>query len=186
VVRGLPVTRRVGRRSVGSFGRKSIEKIVSDTERMENTPTHICANTAIVIWPSTESRRTSSFRNFLSFNHYFSKYFELVHSKCVYGNFNHRYKFFLFTSMPFWVWAILRRWFACSPTAYQVVCEVESLRNTGLMWHVRITENDWKQTFMYHYISIRKQHSGTLKIWKPWAGFLQKMYSRFVLRILRV
>jgi hypothetical protein len=67
--------------------------------------------------------------------------------------------FFLFISMPFWVWAILRRWFACSPTAYQVVCEVESLRNTGLIRHVRITENDWKQIFTYHYISIRKQHT---------------------------
>jgi hypothetical protein len=35
-------------RFAGSFGRKSIEKIVPDTERMKNTPTHICAKTALL------------------------------------------------------------------------------------------------------------------------------------------
>jgi hypothetical protein len=54
--------------SVGSFGRKNIAKIVSDTERIKNTATHVCAKTAFVGWPSTESRQISSFHNFLPFN----------------------------------------------------------------------------------------------------------------------
>jgi hypothetical protein len=32
----------------GGFGRKGIEKIVSDTERMKNTPMYVCAKTAFV------------------------------------------------------------------------------------------------------------------------------------------
>jgi hypothetical protein len=67
--------------SAGSFGRKSIEKIVKDTERMKNTPIHVCAKTAFIGWPSTESRRISSFHNFLSCNHYFRKYLKLVYRK---------------------------------------------------------------------------------------------------------
>jgi hypothetical protein len=31
--------------------------------------------------------------------------------------------FLLFTYMHFWVWRILLRWFACAPTAYQVVSD---------------------------------------------------------------
>jgi hypothetical protein len=29
--------------------------------------------------------------------------------------------FLLFTCMHIWVWRILRRWFVCAPTAYEVV-----------------------------------------------------------------
>jgi hypothetical protein len=32
----------------GSFGRKIITKIVSDTEKMKGTPTQVCAKTAFV------------------------------------------------------------------------------------------------------------------------------------------
>jgi hypothetical protein len=38
--------------SAGGFGRKSIVKIVSDTERMKNTPIHVCA---FVGWPPSSS-----------------------------------------------------------------------------------------------------------------------------------
>jgi hypothetical protein len=57
---------------------------------MKNTPIHSCVKTAFVGCPSPESRRISSFHNFLSFCHYFRKYFKLVYrKKCVYGIFNH-------------------------------------------------------------------------------------------------
>jgi hypothetical protein len=59
------------RGSAGGFGRKSIVKIVSDIEREKNTPIHVSAKTVFVSSPPTESRRMSSFHNFLSFNHYF-------------------------------------------------------------------------------------------------------------------
>jgi hypothetical protein len=36
------------RRSAGGFGRKSIAKLVSDTERMKNTPIPVRAKTAFV------------------------------------------------------------------------------------------------------------------------------------------
>jgi hypothetical protein len=52
----------------GGFGKKIIAKIVSDTERMKNTPVHVCAKTAFVGSPSTENKRISSFHNFISFN----------------------------------------------------------------------------------------------------------------------
>jgi hypothetical protein len=67
----------------GGFGRKSFVEIVSDTERMKTTPTHICIKTVFVGWPSTESRRISSFPNLLSCNHYFRKYFKLVYRRNV-------------------------------------------------------------------------------------------------------
>jgi hypothetical protein len=37
-----------------------------------------------------------------------------------------------FICMHFWVLGIVRRWSACSPTAYEVVSNCLSLRNTGL------------------------------------------------------
>jgi hypothetical protein len=59
---------------------------------MKNAPKHVCAKTAFVGWPSIESRRISSSRNFLSYNHEFRKRFKLVYrKKCGYGNFDHRY-----------------------------------------------------------------------------------------------
>jgi hypothetical protein len=48
------------------FPKKKISKILSDTIRIKNTPIQVCAKTAFVGWPSTESMRISSFRNFLS------------------------------------------------------------------------------------------------------------------------
>jgi hypothetical protein len=38
--------RRFARRSAGDFRRRGIAKIISDTERMENRPVHVCAKTA--------------------------------------------------------------------------------------------------------------------------------------------
>jgi hypothetical protein len=85
-------------------------KIVSDTERMENTCIHVCDKTSVVRWPSTESRRISSFHNFLSFNHYFRKYFKLVYIKSVVMVIlTARIMFLLFTCIHFWVWEILRK-----------------------------------------------------------------------------
>jgi hypothetical protein len=37
------------RRSAGGLGRKSIAKIISDTERMKNTPLHVCAKIALLV-----------------------------------------------------------------------------------------------------------------------------------------
>jgi hypothetical protein len=52
----------------GGFGRK-IATIVSETERMKNTPKHVCAKTTFVGWPQSKSTRISSFLNFFSFSH---------------------------------------------------------------------------------------------------------------------
>jgi hypothetical protein len=81
--------RRFARWSAGGYERKRIAIIVSDTERMKNTPIHVCTKTAFVGWPTTESRRISALYNFSSFNYYLRKYFKLLY-KNVYGNFNHR------------------------------------------------------------------------------------------------
>jgi hypothetical protein len=51
---------------------KSITKTVSDTERIKNTPVHVCAKTAFGTSHSTESRIIRSLYNFLSSNHYFT------------------------------------------------------------------------------------------------------------------
>jgi hypothetical protein len=112
------------RRSAVGFGRKKHCKIVSESWRMKNTPIHVCAKTAFVGWPSTESRRISYFHNLLSYNHYFRKYFKLLYRKCVYGNFDPSIMLLLFTCMHLWVWESLRRWFACAPAA----CEVHDCR----------------------------------------------------------
>jgi hypothetical protein len=69
---------------------------------------------------STDSRRISSFRN-LSYNHYFRKYFKLVHTNVVMVTLTTGIAFLLFTCMYFWVWGILWRWSVCAPTAYEVV-----------------------------------------------------------------
>jgi hypothetical protein len=34
--------------SAGGFGRKTLAKIVTDNERMKNTPIHVCAKTVFV------------------------------------------------------------------------------------------------------------------------------------------
>jgi hypothetical protein len=78
------------RGSAGGFGRKSILKIVSDIEREKNTLIHVSAKTVFVSSPPTESRRMSSFHNFLSFNHYFKNILNYcLEKKCGYGNFNY-------------------------------------------------------------------------------------------------
>jgi hypothetical protein len=48
-------------RSAGGFRRKSISKVVSDTERVKTTPIYVCNKTAFVVWLSTECRRNSSY-----------------------------------------------------------------------------------------------------------------------------
>jgi hypothetical protein len=40
--------------------KKNNAKIVSDTERVRNALVHVCAKTAFVGWPPTESRRILS------------------------------------------------------------------------------------------------------------------------------
>jgi hypothetical protein len=65
------------------FLKKHIAKIVSDNKQMKNTSIHVCPKTAFVGWPSTETRRISSFHNCLSFNHHFRKLFKLVYRKHV-------------------------------------------------------------------------------------------------------
>jgi hypothetical protein len=58
----------------------------------------------------------------LSFSHYFTKYFKLVYRKnVVIVTLSTSIMFLLFICMRFWVWGVLRRWFACAPTAYEVV-----------------------------------------------------------------
>jgi hypothetical protein len=59
---------------------------------MKNTPTHVCAKTTFVGWPSGQNRRISYFHNFLSYNRYFRNCFKSVYTKkCGCGNFNRRY-----------------------------------------------------------------------------------------------
>jgi hypothetical protein len=99
---------------------------------MKNTSKHICDKTTFVGWPSTESRRITSFHNFLSFNHYFIKYLKLVCKKNVVMVTDHRLMFLIFTCMLFWVWEFLRRWFACAPTACEVV---HDFRNFEKHWY---------------------------------------------------
>jgi hypothetical protein len=104
------------------FRKKSNTKIVSDTERMKNTPIRVCAKTTFVGWPSTEIRRISSFHNFLSFSHYFRKYFNLVNRiHLIMVTLTTGAVFFPFTCVHLWVWGILRRWSAYAPTAFEMV-----------------------------------------------------------------
>jgi hypothetical protein len=63
-----PPTTDGPRLSAGGIWRKSISKIVSDSDRMKNTSRHVSAKTAFVDWPSTESGRISSFHNFIFFS----------------------------------------------------------------------------------------------------------------------
>jgi hypothetical protein len=57
--------RGFARLSADSFEERSNAKIVSDTERLKDVSILVCATTVFVGWPSTESRRISSFNNFL-------------------------------------------------------------------------------------------------------------------------
>jgi hypothetical protein len=85
--------------------------------------------------PPKVSRRISSFRNFLSFNDYFRKYFKLVYRKnMVMATLSIGIMFPLFTCMHFWVWGILWRWSAFALTAYEVVRDCRNLRTTALRY----------------------------------------------------
>jgi hypothetical protein len=117
------------RRSVGGFERKSISKIVSNTN---TTPIHFCTKTAFVGW-QTESRRITSFHNFLSFNRCFRKYFKLVYrTDVVMITSVTDIVFLLFTCKHFWVWIILRGVprVGRQPMKWSVIAW--SLRNTAI------------------------------------------------------
>jgi hypothetical protein len=119
---------------------------------MKDKPIRVCAKTAFVGWP-TESRRMSSFHNFLSFSHYFIKYIKLVYRKqCGYG-----IMFLLFTCMHNWLWGILRRWSACAPTACELVSD---WRKSEKHWAIRV---HWEDLSCY---------------WSPFSIIL--LYSPFV------
>jgi hypothetical protein len=139
------------RRSTCGFGRKIIAKIVSDTELMKNIPTYVCAKTASVGWPSTESRRNSSIHNFSSFNHCFIKYIKLVCRKSmVMVTLTTVIMFILFTCMHFWVWGILWRLFARAMTAYEVVSDCRKLEKHCL--HQKI----WQRfNFCRHFLNSK-------------------------------
>jgi hypothetical protein len=107
---------------------------------MKSTFIHVCAKTAFVVWPSTESGRISSSHNFLSYNHYFRKCFKLVNIKnLVMVTLTTGITFLLFTCMHFWVWGTLRRWPACAAIAYEVARDCRKLEKhwpTGWrIWH---------------------------------------------------
>jgi hypothetical protein len=102
------------------FRGKNIAKSVSDTYQMKNAPIHVCAETAFMGWPSTENRQISFY------NHYFRKYFKLVYRKnVVMVSLTTSIMFLLFSWMHCWVWGILRRWSACAPTIYELVCNCQ-------------------------------------------------------------
>jgi hypothetical protein len=108
----------------------------------KNIPIHLCVKTAFVGSPSIESRRISSFHNFLYYNHYFSKYSEQVYrKKVVKATLTTVIMFFLFTCMHYWSWEILWRRAACEPTAYEVFrdCwkfEKHCTRQTEIGWEL--------------------------------------------------
>jgi hypothetical protein len=79
-------------------------------------------------WPSTETRRISSFHNFLSCSHYFRKYFKFVYTKQFrYGNFDHRYNV---SAIHLHALLGVRNFIygsACAPTAYEAVRDCRML-----------------------------------------------------------
>jgi hypothetical protein len=86
--------------------------------------------------PSTESRKISSFHNFLSLNNYFRKYFKLV---CLYvcvcvvmETLSTSITFLLFTCMHFRVWGILWGWSRVCRPPMKWFMITKSLRNTAL------------------------------------------------------
>jgi hypothetical protein len=74
--------RLFARWSSGGFGKKALQKLYQTLYKcmhsVQCTPALVCAKIDSVGWPSTKS---SSFHNFLSFNHYFRKYFKLIYRK---------------------------------------------------------------------------------------------------------
>jgi hypothetical protein len=109
------------------FRKKNIAKIVWDTEWMKNTPIHVCGKTAFIGWPSTQSRRISSFHTLLSSNHYFRKYFKIMYKNVVTVTLTTFINFLLFR-----VRGILLTWSACAPTAHNLVRDCRNLRNADI------------------------------------------------------
>jgi hypothetical protein len=126
--------------SAGSFGRKSVAEIISDTEWIIKH-TYLCATTAFVGWLSTESRRIRSFHNFLSFSHYFLEYFKLVYKNIVMVTLTTGILLLLFTCIKFWVWGILWRWCACEPTAYEMVRDCRKFEKYCPRWYTSMESN---------------------------------------------
>jgi hypothetical protein len=116
------------------FRRKSNAKIVSDTERMKNTPSHVWAKTTFVDWPSTESMQISFFHKFLFLNNYFRKCFKLVYRKNVATVTLTTNSFPLFTCLQLWVCEILRKWSVCAPITYK---EVSDRRKFEKHWYTQ-------------------------------------------------
>jgi hypothetical protein len=83
----------------------------------------------------------------LSSNHYFIKYFTLVYSKnVVIVTLSTSIMFLILICMYFWVWGVLRRWFACAPTAYEVVrdCrtfEKHCIRPVFVGWFSKVSKS---------------------------------------------
>jgi hypothetical protein len=96
--------------------KRTVQKFISGTARIKNTPIHVCVKTAFTGWPSTESRKSSYFHNFLCFSHYCGKYKKLVYRNVVMVTLTTGLMFLLFTCIHPWVWGILRRWSAFAPT----------------------------------------------------------------------
>jgi hypothetical protein len=98
---------------------------------MKNTPSRVCAKTAFVGWLSKEISRINYFHNLLSYNHYFRKCLRLVYRINVVLATLTTGMFLLFTYI-FLVCGILRRWFACARTTYQVVSDCQTSRSSDL------------------------------------------------------
>jgi hypothetical protein len=109
------------RRPAGGFGRKRIVKIVSDTERMKNTPILVCAKLPLLVDLQQHVGELllsiSSCPSIIILENILIS----VYKKCGYGNFDPGIMLFPFTCMHFWVCRILRRWSTCAPTAYEVL-----------------------------------------------------------------
>jgi hypothetical protein len=114
---------------------KALKKLYQSLNEWKIPPIHVCAKTAFVNWQSTE-RRISSVHNFLSFNHYFKKFFKLVSRKeCGYGNFNH--------------------WHNVSPIHLYALLGVGNFTKVVHVWADRLWSGPRKPKFEKHYtISI--------------------------------
>jgi hypothetical protein len=98
--------------SAGGFGRKTFYQTLNEWK--------ICPymSALFVGWPSAESRWSSSSHNFLSFNHYFRKYFKLVCRRDVVMV--TLAMFLPFTCMCFWVGNFTKVVRLCT-TTYEVI-----------------------------------------------------------------
>jgi hypothetical protein len=110
------------RGSAVSFGSKSIVRILWDTERIKNSPLHVCATNTFVRWPSTEVCElllsTTSYPSIIILENI--HYFKLM-LKYGSGNFNCRYNVSPIHLHTFSGVGNFTRegWSACAPTAYK-------------------------------------------------------------------